>query len=390
MEKKKYLFKQLVVDARTGLNPRKNFKLGHGNNYYITIKDIHDGEIVISDKTERIDDDALKIIDKRSRLQAGDVLFSSIGRIGETAIIKEKPQNWNINESVFAFTMNENLIAPEFFRWMFKAPVYKNEILRESTGSTFVSIKMNKLNETKFDIPELSDQALIVDELETIDSAIKTCNKIYKNLNELIVSKFYELFGDVGLNTKGLPIKPLYEIADYWNGLTYSPDDIVDPCEGVLVLRSSNIQDGELAFEDNVYVKTNIKEKLFVKNNDILMCSRNGSARLVGKVALIKNLPEATSFGAFMMIIRSKYYMYLKTYFELAAFRDQIATNTSTINQITGGMMDGVNVPTPDLNDVNTFEAYVNEINLLKKNVKKRVNSLQELLNSKIDYYFGI
>ena len=44
-----YKFRELVVDSRTGLNPRKNFVLGTGNNYYITIKDIHDGKIVITD-----------------------------------------------------------------------------------------------------------------------------------------------------------------------------------------------------------------------------------------------------------------------------------------------------------------------------------------------------
>ena len=36
----KYGFKEVVLDSRTGLNPRKNFVLGNGNNNYITIKDI--------------------------------------------------------------------------------------------------------------------------------------------------------------------------------------------------------------------------------------------------------------------------------------------------------------------------------------------------------------
>ena len=70
------------------------------------------------------------------------------------------------------------------------------------------------------------------------------------------------------------------------------------------------------------------------------MCSRNGSAKLVGKVALINNLQEPMSFGAFMMIIRSNYYPYLQTYFQMDAFRRQIKTGaTTTINQITGNMM---------------------------------------------------
>ena len=68
---------------------------------------------------------------------------------------------------------------------------------------------------------------------------------------------------------------------------------------GTLVLRSSNIQNGALAFEDNVYVNCDIKEKLLVQENDILMCSRNGSAALVGKTALIKGLVSTILINAF-------------------------------------------------------------------------------------------
>ena len=113
--------------------------------------------------------------------------------------------------------------------------------------------------------------------------------------------------------------------------------------DGTIVLRSSNIQNSQLDFADTVRVNSSIKDKLFVKDNDILMCSRNGSARLVGKVALIKNLSEPMTFGAFMMIIRSRYYPYLMTYFQMEAFRRQISTGaTTTINQITGNMLNKI------------------------------------------------
>ena len=174
------------------------------------------------------------------------------------------------------------------------------------------------------------------------------------------------MFGDIHENTNKYPVRKLNEIAEYWNGLTYHPEDVVDDGSGVLVLRSSNIQNGSLAFEDNVYVNCKIKEKQFVKDNDILMCSRNGSAKLVGKVALINGLSEPTSFGAFMMIIRSVYYPFLKTYFETHAFRSQISTGTATINQITSKMLDLVKIPVPDIKQVNEFAEFVKLIDKSK------------------------
>lgn len=91
------------------------------------------------------------------------------------------------------------------------------------------------------------------------------------------------------------------------------------------------------------------------------MCSRNGSAALVGKTALIRGLSEPTTFGAFMMIIRSEYYSYLKTFFEMPYFRNQISTGTSTINQITGKMLNEISLPVPDMDSVRSFEAFVHQ-----------------------------
>ena len=169
------------------------------------------------------------------------------------------------------------------------------------------------------------------------------------------------MFGELDKNTKRFPVRKLSEISSYWNGLTYKPADAVEDGTGTLVLRSSNIQNGALAFEDNVYVNCEIKEKLLVQENDILMCSRNGSAALVGKTALIKGLVEPTTFGAFMMIIRSEYYSYLKTYFEMPFFRNQISTGTSTINQITGKMLNEISLPVPDMDTVRMFESFVHQ-----------------------------
>ena len=169
------------------------------------------------------------------------------------------------------------------------------------------------------------------------------------------------MFGDSETNPKKYPIKGLCEIAEYYNGLTYKPSDTTDDGNGTLVLRSSNIQNGALAFDDNVRVTCSIKEKLMVKDNDILMCSRNGSAALVGKTAIIKNINEPMTFGAFMMIIRSAYYPYLKAYFDTTAFRSQLSIGTTTINQITGKMLNDVKLPVPDMETVNAYGGFIEQ-----------------------------
>ena len=161
------------------------------------------------------------------------------------------------------------------------------------------------------------------------------------------MSQFIEMVGDPRNNPKGWPTKRLSELAEYSIGLTYKPEQICD--DGTIVLRSGNIQDGKISFSDIVRVNAPIKESLFVKEDDILMCSRNGSASLVGKVAMIPDINEPMTFGAFMTIIRSAEAKYLYLYFQSQDFRERVSEGkSSTMNQITQKMLDKVEVPFPD------------------------------------------
>ena len=100
----------------TGLNPRKNFVLGHGKNYYVTIKNMSNNDVIFDDKCDKVDDEALEKINKRSDLQMGDLLFSGIGTIGRVYLIDKPVNNWNISESVF--TMRPNKDIPVAFLYL--------------------------------------------------------------------------------------------------------------------------------------------------------------------------------------------------------------------------------------------------------------------------------
>ena len=244
------------------------------------------------------------------------------------------------------------------------------------------------LKEVQIPLPSATEQQQIVAVLDKINELIALRKEQLAKRDLLVKSRFIELFGDPETNPKGLKEVMLSDIAEYFNGLTYSPDNVSNT--GTIVLRSSNIQNSQLDFEDTVRVNCSIKEKLYVKDNDILMCSRNGSARLVGKVALIKNLTEPMSFGAFMMIIRSKYYPYLMTYFQMDAFRGQIATGaTTTINQITGNMLNKISLPLPELSDIELFAAFVEQTDKSKMAIQQSLGKLELLKKSLMQEYFA-
>lgn len=140
----------VISRSGTGLNPRDNFTLGDGDNYYITIKDIEQGRIVFSEKSDRINDEAMNIINKRSDLKAGDVLFTSIEPVGVTYLLHETPSNWNINESVFTLRANKDMISPEYLFLLLSSEHLKVYCKNSSTGSIHKGIRHAVLKDYPF------------------------------------------------------------------------------------------------------------------------------------------------------------------------------------------------------------------------------------------------
>lgn len=150
----------------------------------------------------------------------------------------------------------------------------------------------------------------------------------------------------IGWIPKDWDVVRLGDVGETLNGLTYSPKDIHE--NGVLVLRSSNVQNRQLEFKDNVYV--NVEEDKFnpVKENDILICVRNGSRSLIGKNALIDKESEGLAFGAFMSVYRSELNKFFFHLFDTDIYNKEVHKNLgATINSINGSDLRKFTMPLP-------------------------------------------
>lgn len=135
---------QLTSKFGTGLNPRKNFVLGHGHNYYVTIKNMGDNRVYLDDRCDRINDDALQKISKRSKLMKGDLLFSGIGTIGRVAVVEDDPVNWNTSESVFNMHPRTG-ISTEFLRHLLLSVAFQEYVMQNAQGGVQQGIRMASL-----------------------------------------------------------------------------------------------------------------------------------------------------------------------------------------------------------------------------------------------------
>jgi type I restriction enzyme, S subunit len=209
---------------------------------------------------------------------------------------------------------------------------------------------------------------------------------------ELVIEKYKQT--EIGLIPSDWEVKSLGKIGECIIGLTYSPNDVKD--YGTLVLRSSNVQNNKLAFENNVFVKMELPERVFVKENDILICVRNGSKHLIGKSALIDKKTKGSAFGAFMAIYRTEFSKIVFYNFQSNIIQKQIDENLgATINQITNKNLASYKIPLPPTFEEQTLIAttltntdtwITNLEKLLAKKYLIKQGTLQGLLKPKDDW----
>lgn len=145
---------RILTRSATGLNPRDHFSLGSGDLYYVTIKDVSQGRIEITDRTDRIDQAAADRINRRSDLKKGDVLFTSIEPVGVTYLLWETPKKWNINESIFTLRADTEMATSEFLYMLLSSDILKAFCKNSSTGSIHKGIRHEALKSFPFPLPD--------------------------------------------------------------------------------------------------------------------------------------------------------------------------------------------------------------------------------------------
>ena len=305
-----------------------------------------------------------------------DILMSVRAPVGDVNISNVE---CCIGRGLASLRANEQVL---YYKYLYYVLNFKKEqIANMGTGSTFKAINKGILEEVEIPVPNLEEQNQIVDVLDKAQELIDKRKEQIQECDELIKSQFIEMFGDSTINPNGYEVKRIDEIAELIKGITYSPEQVAS--EGMIVLRSSNIKGSDFDLQDLVKITKKINESKWVKENDILMCNRNGSAKLVGKVAKIPKLDEAMTFGTFMTIVRSNYYEYLFAFFHTEAFRRQIQFQTAVaINQISLPLLASVNVPLPPIELQNQFAKFVQQVDKLKFEMQQSLVELENNFNS--------
>ena len=250
-----------------------------------------------------------------------------------------------------------------------------------ASGVTRYGLTHEAIKSVILPVPPLDEQTAIVRYLDRADGCIHRAISAKERLIELLTEQRQAVIHravtrglDPDVQLKDSGVEWLGDVPEHWEvrrlrhtgeaiiGLTYSPQDVVDEGAGTLVLRASNIFEGQLNYQDSVFVNCPIPERLVVKVGDILLCSRSGSRALIGKNAKIDSEAAGTTFGAFMTVFRSHSNDYLHHVFNSKLFENQSgAFLTSTINQLTLGILNDFKVPRPPSEEQTAIVRYLDK-----------------------------
>ena len=251
-----------------------------------------------------------------------------------------------------------------------------------------LNVPTDEFFDAKHYIPQdLAEQRKIANFMIALERRIEAQQSLVDNLKKYKRGLLNKVFSNT--DEKIYPTVYLSEVADFLQGLTYSPSDVANA--GHLVLRSSNIQNGTLSFDDCVYVDKSIPESLQVKCADVIMCVRNGSKSLVGKTALIPIDMPKTTWGAFMMIVRSKLNdTYIFHYLNSQMFFSQVFkdTGTATINQITKGILNECRLPLPPVEERKKISKLLSTFDAKIYNAERTLYALMETRKALLQQLF--
>ena len=295
------------------------------------------------------------------------------------------------------FSFAEGMV-PEFFRYVIVDEKFRHHLWLASPGGAGRNrvLKLDEMLNYLMRFPSRDEQIKIAEFFRHLDNLITLHQRKFEKLKNVKKSMLEKMFPQNGSSYPEIRFKgftdpweqrKLTEFVEFFSGLTYTPNDVQE--NGTLVLRSSNVSNGEVVDADNIYVNPQVVNSENVKVGDIVVVVRNGSRSLIGKHAQIKAFMPNTVIGAFMTGIRSECPEFTNALLNTSRFEEEIAMNMgATINQITGYMFSKMEFKVPCLDEQKKIGEYFEKLDNLITLHQRELEKLQNIKKSMLEKMF--
>jgi type I restriction enzyme S subunit len=321
---------RFITTAANGLN-------------WLKIGDVDKEAKYVTKTQEKVRPEAL---DKTREVHPGDLILSNSMSFGRPYLMKIRSC---IHDGWIAITYPRAQVIREYLYYLIFSPASQAYFSDNAAGSGVLNLNAEIIKTLPVAYPSLQEQQKIADCLTSLDELITAQSQKLDALKAHKKGLMQQLFPCKGETVPRLRF-PEFRDAPEWketslgelgkliSGLTYSPDDVRD--NGLLVLRSSNIQNDKIDLNNCVFVDASIKGANISMPEDIIICVRNGSKALIGKTAIIPHGLPICTHGAFMTVFRSPAARFVFQLFQTSTYQKQVAADLgATINSINSSQL---------------------------------------------------
>ena len=383
MDRSKWEYKKLgeVCTVVSGSTPKTQVEeFWNGSHYWITPAEL-DGSTYVS-KSERLITDAAIEKTNLTLLPVGTVLLSSRAPIGKVAITTV-PMYCNQG---FKNLICSDTIYNKYLYWFLKVNTeYLNSLGR---GATFKEISKTIVENIKIPLYSLAYQQRIVAELDCLNEMIALKQEQLKEFDKLAQSIFYDMFGDG--NWKSRKIKDIAKVKIGPFGSSLHQYDYITG--GTPLVNPIHMINGKIVVDNDFTITEEKKTELtsyLLKTNDIVF-GRRGD---IGRCALVTDKENGYLCGTGSMFVRfdididPTYALCELSSKEIKKYLLDNAKGATMLN-INGGIVENIPIPLPPLVLQQQFAQKIQAIEAQKELVKQSIAETQQLLDSRMDYYF--
>ncbi len=373
----KYKFEDIIYNITEKKKPSEEDRLN-----YIGLEHLDSGSLFVTRWGAERTPEGEKIVMKK-----GDVLFGKRRAYQKKVAIS--PIDGVFSAHGMVLRPKEDVICKEFLPFFISSDYFLNEAIRISVGGLSPTINWKDIKVLEFNLPSLAEQKVLAEKLWAAYEVKQSYLKMIEATEEMVKSQFIEMF----YNDK-YPLQKLKTHIDVIRGVSYKPADVreIESDDSSVILRSNNIDNGQINYEDVVYVDNErVSKEQVVSTGDIVMCGSNGSKKLVGKAAMIDSVPaHQTSFGAFCLGIRCNETIipkYLSVYFQTSKYREiiEFLGSGSNILNIKPEHIYNLEIPVPSIDEQRHFVSIAEQAYKSISELRKSIDAIDKVIKSLIN-----
>lgn len=325
-------------------------------------------------------------VSAKQYIQKGDIVVcassGSKNLVGKAAIVNE---DMEISFGAFCKVIRPKKLMPSYIGHYFQSPKYRNKISELAGGANINNIRNEHIDDLDIVVPNTDEQERISIELNKVGGLISLRKQQLSKLDELVKSRFIELFGN-----KGYPEDTLLNLCNIIDYRGKTPEKAE---HGLPFITAKNVRMHQMNLEPREYISKETYDKVMVrgfpKEGDVVFTTEAP----LGNVCRIPHFDTEFYIGQRIVTMQTEKLepIYLEYALSSDGFKSKYMEKSSgsTVTGIRVRLLEQLTIPIPPMELQEQFAAFVEQTDKSKFEIQKSLEKFETLKKALMQKYFG-